>query len=338
MNNHMWGNASTKLFYSLSPDLILNSIESLGLRPTGRCLPLNSMENRVYDIELSPEENSPEQFSSIIAKFYRPGRWSLEQIKEEHQFLQDLATRDIKVNAPICLNEQTIFEVEGQQIFMTLFRKIGGRLEVELNDDQLEKLAHLLGRVHLIGKSKEANHRLKLNPQTYGKGGLAILTEDTAIPTEHLKHYIGQVESIIKQIEPLFANIPVQRIHGDCHQGNVIWSHQGNPQLVDFDDMVTGPIIQDCWLLFDWNDMVKKDIFITAYEEFNDFPYGQIKLIEALRSLRIIHFNAWISKRWSDPSFQQAFPQFHSEEYWSNQIADLRHQMELLKTQASSIF
>lgn len=338
MTSSMWGPEDTQLFYTLSPDLILNSVEALGLRLTGRCLTLNSMENRVYEIEVCDFDYNDKALNSVIAKFYRPGRWSREQIQEEHDFLEDLFTRDIEVNAPIKINDQTIFEIKDHGIYFSLFEKIGGRLEVELNDDQIERLAHLLGRVHLIGKSKKAKHRLKLGPQTYGEGSIQILDKNKKIPQEHLKHYLDQVKTCLKHIRPLFEHVPVQRIHGDCHQGNVIWSYEGHPRLVDFDDMVVGPIIQDCWLLFDWNDVVKKDIFITAYEEFCEFPYGQLKLIEALRTLRMTHYNAWIAKRWDDPTFQHAFAKFHSEEYWSMQIADLRHQIMLLENQDSSIF
>lgn len=339
MSNSMWGSEGTQHFYELSPDIILNSIEKLGYKTTGRCLTLNSMENRVFEIEIDDHENGDKPLYSVIAKFYRPGRWSKEQILEEHQFLQDLNNTDLQVNSPIDINHQTLFEVDDQKIYFSLFHKIGGRLESELNDKQIEKLGRILGRVHLVGKSKKAIHRIELGPKSYGQGSRLILQDNNSIPQLHKEHYLNQIDEVIAEITPLFQNVANQRIHGDCHQGNVIWSHEGNPLLVDFDDMVTAPIIQDCWLLFDWQDNVKKDIFIDAYEEFNEFPYPQIKLIEPLRTLRMIHFNAWISKRWSDPSFQQAFPLFLSEEYWSQQIADIRNQLILLKqTQEFSIF
>lgn len=335
----MWGKEDTQLFYSLSPDLILNSIEDIGITVTGRCLTLNSMENRVYEIEVSDFKIKNKEQANIIAKFYRPGRWTKEQILEEHEFLQDLNSKDIKVNSPIKINQETLFEIKNHNIYFSLFEKIGGRLEVELNDDQVEKLGRLLARVHLVGKSKKCSQRLKLIPETYGLGSKSILEQDNSIPREHKEHYLQQMKQALELIKPLYENIALQRIHGDCHQGNVIWSAEGNPMLVDFDDMVSGPIIQDCWLLFDWNDPVKKDIFLNAYEEFNEFPYSQIKLIEVLRTLRILHFNSWISKRWMDPSFQQAFPHFQTSEYWSTQIHDLREQIQSIQNiQASSIF
>jgi Ser/Thr protein kinase RdoA (MazF antagonist) len=319
-----WGNDETILFSSLDQDLILTCVEKMGFSPTGRVLPLNSMENRVLEIELDPR---PEGFKNdfLIAKFYRPGRWSKEQIKDEHQFLLDLHEQEIQVIAPIVIDGETVFQDEKSQIYFCFFPKKGGRLKAELLHGDLEKIGRLLARVHAVGATRKAEHRLSLDSQTFGLEGQKILLNSNIMP-ERLKDSYKQItDQILNQLKNSFDGLPKQRIHGDLHLGNILWDND-IPFLVDFDDMYNGPVVQDIWLFLpqQHEDPTGRNLFFEAYDMMNDFPDSQVKHIDSLRALRMIHFNAWLTKRWHDPAFKNMFPQFETEPFWDQHYIDMR--------------
>jgi Ser/Thr protein kinase RdoA (MazF antagonist) len=338
-----WGDESTKFFNELTPDRILDAVErSLGVRCTGRAMALNSMENRVYELELEldePPRNPSARFR--IAKFYRPGRWSETQIREEHQFLADLQELEIPAVAPLAfVDGDTLHRLPDVGLWYAVFPKIGGRSPDELSDDQLAQVGRLLARMHNVGASRPAPHRIALTPETYGLTNLRYLVDGNALPPELRPSYVATVESICSLTAPWFADAGQQRIHGDCHLGNLLSGRDGL-FFVDFDDMVRGPAVQDLWLLVPGRDEEAQrqlQVMIAAYEMMRPFDRRSLRLIEALRALRFVHFSAWIARRWQDPAFPRAFPHFGSGRYWGEQLADLREQLGLLQDAAGAYY
>lgn len=331
----VWGDNATQFFSLLGPDKVLEVAECFGVKCTGRSLALNSMENRVYQIEIYTDEelhvSDPARYRVI--KFYRPGRWSYEQIMDEHLFLSDLAAEEYPVAAPIPLYDgETIYRDPETGLMASLFPKIGGRNVDELKDHQLAIVGRLLARLHVIGNKRESVHRLHLDCQTYGDQNLDAIISANVLPQEIEGQYVDLVEDLLDLIEPLMENVTVQRVHGDCHLGNLLDGAQGL-FWVDFDDMVVGPPVQDIWLVESGRDDYSKrrqEHLLNAYETFRSFENQTLKLIEPLRTLRIIHFTAWIGKRYQDKAFQKAFPDYGTNEYWLDEIKSLREQCELI--------
>lgn len=325
-----WGSSSTQFFFSLTPERILEAVESSGIRCSGRCLQLNSMENRVYELEIERDEPGKGEFR--IAKFYRPGRWTREQILEEHQFLTQLSEYDIPVVAPLQLpSGETLGTTE--DLFFALFPKQGGRIPDELDDEQLARVGRLIARLHGVGATSQAEHRIRLDPQTYGRENLAFLIEGEHLPAHLEESYETVVDQICDATESWFDEASYQRIHGDCHFGNILWGTEG-PFLVDFDDMVRGPAVQDLWLVIPGRDEESKrqlDLLVTAYEGMREFDRSTLRLIEPLRALRMVHFSAWIAKRWEDKAFQQTFIEFGTEKYWQEELFALREQLGFIQ-------
>ncbi len=334
-SNKVWGTGETEFFYQLSPDVILDHIDKLGLKTTGRCLALNSLENRVYEIEIENDAAKTASERFVIAKFYRPGRWSREQILEEHEFIFDLHDAEIPVIAPLKFDGESLFETEGNKLFYCLFPKRGGRNPDELNDSMARNLGRLLGRIHLIGRKKPFKHRLALTPETYGSANLDSLLSMSVIPEAFKNGYESLASQFITLIKPHFENVPRQRVHGDCHWGNILYTETDGFFFIDFDDVVSAPVAQDLWLIIPGRDQEAlrlRELFLESYALWSDFPRNQLKLIEALRGLRYLHFDHWIAKRWQDPSFPQAFPHFNTERYWGERINDLREQISLCES------
>jgi Ser/Thr protein kinase RdoA (MazF antagonist) len=332
----VWGDELTRYFHDLSPDKVLDIAERFGVRCTGRSLQLNSMENRVYQIEIEIDDsdipvNHPERYR--IIKFYRPGRWSYGQIREEHLFLQDLVEVEYPVVAPVLIAEdETIYTDEETGLYVSMFPRIGGRNVDELQESQLAIVGRLLARLHLVGKKRPHAHRLSLDIETYGDSNLDLILSLEVLPKEIETIYIDLVEDLLDLIDPLLEGVFTQRIHGDCHLGNLLDGAQGL-FWVDFDDTVMGPPVQDIWLVESGRDEYSKrrlDSLLAAYETFQPFDYSTLKLIEPLRTLRLIHFSAWIGKRYQDGSFKRAYPEYGSPEYWQDQIVTLREQAELI--------
>lgn len=355
-----WGDAQTRFFFELTPDRVLEAVESLGLRCSGRCTALNSFENRVYEVELEEEddESGDRSASAVFArrrvvKFYRPGRWTREQILEEHEFLLDLQKAEIPVVAPIefstgeaTSSHRTLHVARESGIFYALFPKVGGRAPDELQDDQLRWIGRLLARIHSVGALKPAPHsmrsgpcpprRIEINAENYGRKNLRTLMEGNWIPLEFAARYERAVTEICALTEKLFSGLKpgaIHRIHGDCHLGNLLWNQDG-PFFLDFDDMVRGPAVQDVWLLVPGRDeesIRQRQVLLAGYEEMREFDDSTLRLIEPLRALRFVHYSAWIARRWNDPAFPSAFPQFGSYRYWQDQVHDLEQQLELIR-------
>lgn len=313
----------------------MNAAEGLGKRLTGRVMALNSLENRVYDVELASPIEVEKGFSStnVIMKFYRPGRWTDKQILEEHRFLSTLMEFEVPVVAPIEFNGSTLHLHPETNLWFAVFPKVLGRLKDELQKEEIEQVGRLIGRIHNIGSMGTFAHRLALNPVTFVEANRIAL--EKVKPVEHVSftHYLKLLEQLQQIITPMFAHLPVQRLHGDFHRGNIVWTSAG-PIAVDFDDCLTGPVEQDLWLLFPGKDhysLEDRDRFLSAYKEMTRKDHLKMNLTEALRAMRMVHFNTWIAKRWDDHSFQRVFPQFTSANYWDMELIDLRVQIGILQ-------
>jgi Ser/Thr protein kinase RdoA (MazF antagonist) len=318
-------------FYDLTPDTIIQALEENGFEPTGHCMALNSYENRVYDLML-------EDGSHVVGKFYRPGRWSRDQIREEHEFLLELKNDEVPVCAPLHLADgETVREIQG--IFYAFWPRTGGRVPDELSDTELQMLGRLLARIHNNGAAKKADHRLILTGETYGIQPLSFLIEKNFLPEHCRDRYITAANEIIAIYESLREGVPFHRIHGDCHLGNLLNGRDGF-FFLDFDDFLTGPAVQDVWMLVparDQEGLRQREIFLDAYRQFRDFDAAWIKLIEPLRALRYIRYAAWIAQRWEDPAFPPAFPHLGSIQYWEDETADLEDQLEYINSRRGDL-
>ncbi len=329
MSQSLWGDSQTEFFYNLTPETTLNAVERLGYQVTGRVLTLNSMENRVYEIEIINEDSQSPSDNFVIAKFYRPGRWSQDQILEEHQFLFDLQADDISVITPFKIDGKSLFLDEKTNLSYCLFPKRGGRIPQEMTDEQLEVTGRMLARLHNTGSTKPAEHRLRIHPESFGRQNLQWLLDNKIIPPHLEESYKSRVYEICDLSEKLFEGQESIRIHGDCHWGNMILRDE-ELYFIDFDDMLMGPPVQDIWLVVpgtDQESIIRRNLLLEAYESMRHFRRDSLKLIEPLRALRYIHFTAWIARRWEDPSFQNAFPHFSENNYWDIQINDLNTQL-----------
>ena len=315
-------------FSDLTPDLILDAMESLSLRCDGRMLALNSYENRVYQIGI--EDSSP-----LVVKFYRPDRWTDSAILEEHAFVSELVEREIPVVPALSINDKTLHSFGGFRF--SVFAKHGGRAPELENRDTLEWMGRFLGRIHAVGALKPFAHRPTLNISSFGEEPYAYLLKHNFIPEDILAAYRSVVEQALEGVRHCYdragSTVKMLRLHGDCHAGNVLWTDDG-PHFVDFDDSRMGPAVQDLWMLLsgDRTDMVKQlsDV-LAGYEDFHDFDPRELHLIEALRTLRLIHYSAWLAQRWDDPAFKQAFPWFNTQRYWQDRILELREQIALMQ-------
>lgn len=310
-------------YADLTPDRVLAAIESLGLPTDGRMLALNSYENRVYQIGI--EDAAP-----VIAKFYRPGRWSNAAILEEHGFTLQLAEHEIPAVPPAIIAGRTLHEHDGYRFSVTPRR--GGRTP-ELEDPSvLEWLGRLLGRIHAIGAVEPFKHRPTLDIRSFGEEPRAYLLAHDWIPADLLPAYRSVVDQALDGVRHCYAragSISLIRLHGDCHRGNLLWTDAG-PHFVDFDDARMGPAIQDLWMLLagDRDEMSRQLAEVLAgYEDFAELDDRELHLIEALRTLRIIHHAAWLARRWEDPAFPAAFTWFGTQHYWQDHILQLREQI-----------
>lgn len=321
---------NTQTPYShLTPELILDAVESIGFQCNGSLLALNSYENRVYQVGI--EDADP-----LIGKFYRPHRWSVAAIIEEHQFSWELAEHDLPVVPPLRISSQQNTLHCYQDFHFAVFPRQGGRTLDLDNAEHLAWMGRLLGRLHAVGACHTFSYRQRLSTENYGHQSYRFLIEHEFIPIELKLNYCSLVEEILKQIELCFERVgPLSylRLHGDCHPGNILWNTTG-PFIVDLDDCLTGPAIQDLWMLLSaTNSMEMKaqlQQILYGYEEFNEFNFRETYLIEALRTLRMIHYSAWLARRWQDPTFPLHFPWFNTPNYWQEQFYNLQHQLQLL--------
>lgn len=310
-------------YYDLSPDLVLTAVEALGLVPDGRLLALNSFENRVYRIGIEDAE-------PLVAKFYRPGRWTDAQILEEHGFTAELAAAEIPAVPPLILAGNTVHHFGGFRFALSPMR--GGRTP-ELEDPAV--LAHLgryLGRIHAVGASAAFRARPSLDITSFGAGPLEQLLDEGWLPPDLEPTYRKVAAEALDGVRACYAaagGVAEIRLHGDCHRGNILWTDDG-PHFVDFDDARRGPAVQDLWMLLsgDRQEMGQQlDWVLAGYETFRAFDQRELHLIEALRTLRLIHFAGWLARRWDDPAFPAAFPWFGTHHYWREQIHQLEGQI-----------
>ena len=311
-------------FYQLTPEVVLQALEASGLRPTGHCMALNSYENRVYDLKLHDG-------SHVVSKFYRPGRWTEEQILEEHAFLLQLQDDEIPICAPLHFdNGSTLQKTEG--IYYAIWPRTGGRAVDELMDENLQVLGRLLARIHNVGAVQKIEHRTTLTGETYGLKPLEFLRENGFLPAQLVQRYSDAVHEIVTIFDTLSAEAPFHRIHGDCHFGNLLNGSEGL-YFLDFDDFLNGPAVQDVWMLVparDQEGLRQRNVFLDAYRMFREFDPAWLRLIEPLRSLRYIRYAGWIARRWDDPAFPPAFPHFGTERYWEKETGDLEDQVEFI--------
>lgn len=310
-------------FAKLSPDLILDAVDSLAIKTDGSLLVLNSYENRVYQLGIN--EASP-----LVVKFYRPNRWTDQQILEEHAFVQSLANAEIPAVPAIQINDQTLFQHSGFRF--SLFSKHGGRAPELDREGVLEWIGRFVGRIHSIGSTQSFLHRPRLDIHSFGEVPSQYLLVSEFIPLELREVYRGVVAQALDGINRCYeraGDVDLIRLHGDCHMGNLLWTDDG-PHFVDFDDSRMGPAVQDLWMMLSGSpEEMKQQMnqILLGYEDFLDFNLQELHLIEALRTLRLIHYSAWIAARWDDPAFKAAFTWFNTQQYWQDRILELREQI-----------
>lgn len=309
--------STTDLFFSLTPHKVLEAVEAAGLFCNPLCYPLNSFENRVYEVEL-------EDRTRLIAKFYRPGRWTEAQILEEHRFLADLAEAEVPAIPPRPFPDGgTLRQIEG--IHYCLFPRAAGRAPDEPDDALVERLGMLTARLHNAGAARQAEHRIRLSGDTYVRENLAWMAGRRVVPARSWARYEAAARRIADAADARLAGVELHRIHGDLHHGNLLL-RDNVLVVIDFDDMVVGPAVQDLWLLLPGRGAEARrlrEIFLEGYEALRGFDRKSLSLVEPLRGLRRVHYAAWIARRWHDPIFPRTFPHFGTEAYWDEETRDL---------------
>jgi Ser/Thr protein kinase RdoA (MazF antagonist) len=317
----------------LTPDVVLNTLDAVGLRCDGRLLTLNSYENRVYQV-------GQEDGKAVVAKFYRPGRWAEAQIAEEHAFAGELAANEIPVVAPLAVEGSTLHAAEG--FLFAIYPKQGGRAP-ELEDPAtLEWIGRFIGRIHAVGRAKPFATRPTLDIESFGYEPRRFLVERGFIPQDLVASWTSIADRALEGVRAAFeraAGVASIRVHGDCHSGNVLWTppfgnEAGGPHFVDLDDSRMAPAVQDFWMLIsgDRGSMsTQLGHLLKGYEDFAEFDDRELHLLEALRTLRLLHYSAWLARRWDDPAFPLAFPWFGTVRYWQDRVLELREQVAAMQ-------
>ena len=313
-------------FQTLTPSFIMDAVEGQGFRCDCRTFALNSYENRVYQVGI--DEGQP-----LIAKFYRPGRWSDAQIVEEHRFCFELAENELPVVSPLVnAGGESLFRHDG--FHFALYPRQGGHAPEFDNLDNLLILGRMLGRIHAVGAVRPFVHRPTLDSRSFGHASVALIGE-RFIPDEYRASYAAVTAQLLEVIDAIMAEAgPVSyiRTHGDCHSGNILW-RDGAPHFVDFDDARMAPAVQDLWMMLSGErprQNAQLAELIEGYREFYDFQPRELRLIEVLRALRMLHYSAWLASRWDDPIFPRTFPWFNTVRYWGEHILQLREQLAAL--------
>ena len=324
-------------YSELTPDVVMDALSGLGLWPDGRLLALSSYENRVYRASL---DEPVQGHAAVVLKFYRPGRWSREQILEEHGFAQELQAAEVPVVAPLSFAGQTLHHASGFDFSVSPLR--GGRAP-ELDDfEVLEWIGRFLARIHTVGGARPFVHRPALDEQTFALEPAEWLQAHRAIPLEVEREWHSAWAQALQCIRAAFAaRAPGQhllRLHGDCHPGNILWTPveraDGGPHFVDLDDARLGPAVQDLWMLLSGDRRQRTQqlsALLDGYEQVRDFDRAELALIEPLRTLRLIHYSAWLARRWDDPAFPMHFPWFGTPDYWRGQVQMLHEQIEAMQ-------
>ena len=319
-------------YASLTPDLVMDAVESLGYQCNAHILELNSYENRVY--QLGVENHEP-----VIAKFYRENRWTDEQIIEEHAFTQELLDNEITVIPPLKIKNKTLHHYENFRF--SLYQRRGGRAPELDNVKNLEVLGRFIGRIHQVGRNQPFQYRPEITIHEYGYLARQFLIDNNFIYPDMFEAYSSLTLNLLEDMGRILKE-PLERIrlHGDCHMGNVLW-RDDNPHFVDFDDSRSGPAIQDLWMMLSGDKEAQSEQMrhiLRGYQDFADFDFRQLALIEVLRTLRMMHHSAWIAKRWSDPAFPRAFPFFNTPRYWSEHVLGLKEQWAKLSEPSLYIY
>lgn len=314
-------------YQNLGPDQVLAAVESCGFEADGRLLEMNSFENRVYQVGL-------EDGNAVIAKFYRPERWSDAAILEEHAFSMSLAAREIAVVPPLPdTTGHTLRAFAGFRF--ALFERRGGRPPDFESEEQLRQLGRFIGRLHAVGSEAHYQHRPTLDQKTFGSECTTFLLENGFIPDALQVVYASLTTDLMQRIRWCYercGDLRLIRVHGDCHRGNILWTEDG-AHLVDLDDSRMAPAVQDLWMFLAGEREEQQRSLNTLLEGYTDFyPFNatELHLIEALRTLRLIHYYAWLARRWDDPAFPRAFPWFNTARCWEQHILDLREQAALM--------
>jgi Ser/Thr protein kinase RdoA (MazF antagonist) len=319
---------------ALTPDTVITAIESLGLVSDLRILTLNSYENRVYQIGI--DEAQP-----VIAKFYRPDRWSREAILEEHAFLDELHAAEIPVIAPLTIAGASLHRFN--EFLFALFPRKGGSAPEPGDLDYLFRMGQLLGRLHGIAKNRDFRHRPTLSIESFAIEPSAQLLHLGFIPGDLIARYrdvVAQIVTLCRQLFAYVSDVRYLRTHGDCHIGNILCTRDDALFVVDFDDSRMGPAVQDIWMLLsgDAHDQRQQlDEVLSGYEDFNEFRRAELKLIEPLRALRMIHYTHWLASRWDDPAFPRAFTWFNTPAYWTEHLGTLEQQLRSLQEVAGAL-
>jgi len=319
---------------TLTPDVVLDALAGVGLYGDGRLTALSSYENRVYQIHL---EDTFEGHAQVVAKFYRPGRWSEAAIAEEHAFAAELAAAEVPVVAPLSIDGRTLHHHAG--FIFSVSPRRGGRAP-ELDDrnapEVLEWIGRFLARIHVVGAKQRFAHRPALDVASFAREPRDWLLANQAIPLEVEKRWTRLCDTAIAAIEDRFVQGQprVLRLHGDCHPGNILWTPDQGPHFVDLDDARTGPAVQDLWMLLSGErsqQLQQLGALVDGYEKMREFDRSELALIEPLRTLRLIHYSAWLARRWDDPAFPRAFPWFGGRDYWEGQVHMLEEQLEAME-------
>jgi len=320
--------AGKRPFDRLDPDTVLMAVESLGLQTDGRVMALNSFENRVFRIGI--EDAAP-----LVAKFYRPLRWSDAAIREEHQFSAELQAAELPVVAPLQFSGNSLHSAQGFRF--ALFPLQGGHAPELEQRETLTHLGRMLARIHTVGESRLFVHRAHLDITRLGEDSVDFLLDGEWLPQDLSLAFERISDDVLDAVHEIFDGVGTYRelrLHGDCHPGNLLWRHD-QAHFVDLDDAINGPAIQDLWMLLSGepSDMRQQwEWLMQGYREFRAFEWRELALVEALRSLRLLHYNAWLARRWDDPAFPAAFPWFNETHHWQNLILQLREQLALLQT------
>lgn len=327
----------------LTPDVVLNALDSLGLRCDGRLAALNSYENRVYQVGVEHDPLGPNPEAFVVAKLYRPARWSEAQILEEHEFAAELAAGEVPVVAPRAFGSRTLHTHDGFRF--AVYPRRGGRAP-ELDDENvLEWLGRFIGRIHAIGRTRRFAHRPRLDIESFGDEPREYLLASGLIPAELVAPWQQASKLALEGVRAAFGRagaVESIRVHGDCHPSNVLWrpasqAGPGGPHFVDLDDARMAPAVQDLWMLIsgDREAMGRQmRILLRGYEDFSEFEDRELVLVEALRTLRLLHYCAWLARRWDDPAFPIAFPWFNTQRYWQDRVLELREQVAALQEPA----
>lgn len=330
--------AAAPPYADLTPDAVLNAIDavgrSAGLLTTGTLLTLNSYENRVFQVGVESADGAS---GFLIAKFYRPGRWTDAQIAEEHAFVAELVAAEVPAVPARTIDGRTLHHVDGHRV--ALFERRGGRAPNLDDDEVLQWIGRFIGRIHAVGRAQPFAQRPALDIDSFGTEPRQWLLDHDWVPMELRTTWASVSQQALDVVAERFAQVgevAALRLHGDVHEGNVLWRDsqmsgpgQSGPHFVDFDDSRSGPSVQDLWMLLGGREQLPQRLkaLLAGYEEFSEFDDRELALIEALRTLRLIHYSAWIARRWTDPAFPAAFPFFEAPRYWEARILELREQV-----------